>query len=142
MSNEQSSNQTPKKSGLAKAGLVLGIIAASLAVIGFFPCLGIIAVWLAIIIAFVGGACAFFAPKGSSKKPGLILCGVGIVIALGAWCYQGALVEEIEKEMKKVEQEIEKADQDFKREMRKLDRDFNREMKKLDREMEREFNNF
>lgn len=113
MSNEQSSNQTSKKSGLAKAGLVLGIIAASFAVIGFFPCLGIIAVWLAIIIAFVGGACAFFAPKGSSKKPGLILCGVGIVIALGAWCYQGALAEEIEKEMEKLEREMEREFNNF-----------------------------
>lgn len=86
-------NNTKVKSGLATSSLVIGIVATVVAFGGFFPCLGLFALWVSVPTSLVGLALGAFAPKGSAKKPGMILGWVALGMSVLAGIAQGAMFD-------------------------------------------------
>lgn len=112
----QINNSNTQGGGLATASVVLGIIALVIAFGGFVPCLGTVAVFLAVPFALIGILLACFAAK---KVAGLVIGGIALCVAVVAGLCQGALVgaaaagsaeaaEEFNREMKKLEEDIKK----------------------------------
>jgi amino acid transporter len=123
-----------KSSGLAIAGMVLGIIGI---VISFTPCLwmvGIVPVLVGLILSFIALR-RVKAGKASGRgmaMGGLICSIIGIVVWFIAMSILGKAVSDVEKEVDKASKDIEKASMKFDEEVDKatmeLDKAANQDM--------------
>lgn len=102
------------------AALVLGIIALVLALIGFFPCLGWIALIPAALLAVIALIMSIVAVSKGSPKGALVVAIIALVLCAGAgvmqtWVTSTAAVyvekhqdywnKEVQKELKEMEQQ-------------------------------------
>lgn len=105
------------------AALVLGIIALVLALIGFFPCLGWIALIPAALLAIIALIMSIVAVSKGAPKGALVVAIIALVLCVGAgimqaWVTSTAAVyvekhqdcwdktaQEIQKELKQMEQQ-------------------------------------
>ena len=140
MSAPDSSSQPSCCSGSPSctAALVLGIIALVLALIGFFPCLGWIALVPAALLGIIALIMSIVAASKGSPKGALVVAIIALALSAGAGIVQAWVASATVSYMEHYQDHMEKKAQDIQKELQQMDRQ-NQEQLKMLRDVESSF---
>lgn len=120
------------------AALVLGIIALVLALIGFFPCLGWIALVPAALLGIIALIMSIVAASKGSPKGALVVAIIALALSAGAGIVQAWVASATVSYMEHCQDHMEKKAQDIQKELQQMDRQ-NQEQLKMLRDVESSF---
>lgn len=120
------------------AALVLGIIALVLALIGFFPCLGWIALVPAALLGIIALVMSIVAASKGSPKGALVVAIIALALSAGAGIVQAWVASATVSYMEHCQDHMEKKAQDIQKDLQQMDRQ-NQEQLKMLRDVESSF---
>lgn len=113
------------------AALILGIIALVLALIGFFPCLGWIALIPAALLAIIALIMSIVAVSKGSPKGALVVAVIALAVSAGAGIVQAWMASATVTYMEHHQNYLEKKAQDIQKELQQLERQNQEQLKRL-----------
>ncbi len=133
MMNTPDSSPPPCCSGSPSctAALVLGIIALVLALIGFFPCLGWIALIPAALLGIIALIMSIVAVSKGSPKGALVVAIIALAVSAGAGIVQAWMASTAAVYMEKHQDYVEKTAKDIQKELQQMEQMNQEQLKNL-----------
>lgn len=133
MNTPDSSSPPPCCSGSPSctAALVLGIIALVLALIGFFPCLGWIALIPAALLGIIALIMSIVAVSKGSPKGALVVAIIALAVSAGAGIVQAWMASTAAVYMEKHQDYVEKTAKDIQKELQQMEQMNQEQLKNL-----------
>ncbi|MHA3689826.1 hypothetical protein [Akkermansia muciniphila] len=133
MNAPDSSSPPPCCSGSPSctAALVLGIIALVLALIGFFPCLGWIALVPAVLLAIIALIMSIVAVSKGSPKGALVVAIIALALSAGAGIVQAWMASTAAVYVEKHQDYMEKKAQEIQKDFQQMEQQNQEQLKRL-----------